>query len=640
MKRSRDVAFEDALHDDWSRDAEVVEVPIGNSPLFYLSILITVIAAAVAFKVIYLNFSNGSYYAARAAANAGISELTPAPRGLIYDREGNVLAENQAAFAAILDPQSFLKNQNEQSSTLSAIQNIFGIVPDDVWTLVSHASVDEYATPIVLSENITQSQLVNVQALSLDTIRVESDFERTYPQGRVFSSILGYAGRVNADDLQSDPSLDTTDIVGKVGLEAYYDSSLQGTPGIKVVHRNAVGNVLDESVKTNSQIGTPLHLTIDGGLQSYFYQSIQNELGKLNRSIGVGIAMNPQTGEVLSLVNLPGYDNNLFSGSGNSAALQELFNSPEEPLFNRAISGMYNPGSTIKPLDGVAGLKEGVMTPLRSIFSPGYLLVPNPYNSSTPTKYLDWQYQGTVDLASALAQSSDVYFYLVGGGSPAASPELNDPSDYGISGLGINRLNSWWQKFGLGKPTGIDLPGEQSGFLPTPAWKKQKTGKDWLLGDTYNVSIGQGDLLLTPIQLLDYIGAIANGGKVYRPFLNANSTPQVSEDLTDLLPQIQAVQEGMRETVTAPKGTAHTMNDLPFPVCAKTGSAQIHNNQEENALFVGYAPCDPANPLGASQPQIAVLVLIENSVQGSLNAVPIAKDVMNWYWQNRLNSGR
>jgi penicillin-binding protein 2 len=234
-----------------------------------------------------------------------------------------------------------------------------------------------------------------------------------------------------------------------------------------------------------------------------------------------------------------------------------------------------------------------------------------------------------VDLASALAQSSDVYFYIVGGGSPPEStPMLNDPSDYGISGLGIDRLHAWWQKFGLGKPTGIDMPNEAIGFLPTPAWKQQHSGTPWLLGDTYNVAIGQGDLLLTPIQLIDYISAIANGGDVYRPFLNASSAPAVAEDLTSLLPEIKQVQEGMREDVLSPRGTSYSLHDLPISVCSKTGSAQVKNNTQENALYVAYAPCD--------DPQVALLILIENSKQGSLNAVPIAGKVLDWYYANRI----
>lgn len=622
------MAFEESLDEEWDRDAGILEVPLGNRPFFYLGVVIAVMAISVAIKVLFFA-ANGDYYHARAQANVMQSKMTAAPRGLIYDRKGNILAENRAAFAATLDSREFLRNEMLQTSTLAAIQNIFGIASDTVWSLMKEGSEQDFIAPIVLSENLNQNQLVNLEALNLPTILVKSDFERDYPAGSAFSTVLGYVSRVNGNDMKTNPAFNGNDLIGKTGIEAFYDDALRGTPGINVAFRNAQGNVLAEEVKSQSVIGHPLQLTIDGGLQSYFFSRLQSGLAVLGRRIGVGIAMNPQTGEVLSLVNLPGFDNNVFSGSGQTTAIKKLLSSSDEPLFDRAVSGLYTPGSTIKPLDAVAVLHDGVIDPTRKIFSPGYLLVPNPYNSSTPSRYLDWKYQGSVNLSSALAQSSDVYFYVVVGGSPSMStPLLNDPSDYGVNGLGISRLHGWWEEFGLGKMTGIDIPGEESGFLPTPEWKQRKTGMSWLLGDTYNVSIGQGDLLLTPLQLLNYIGAIANGGKIYRPFLNASGTPSVSKDLSSLLPEIKEVQKGMRAAVTSPAGTAHTIGDLPFSVCAKTGSAQVKNNQQENALFVGYAPCD--------NPKIAILILIENSKEGSLNAVPVAKDVLNWYYEKRL----
>jgi penicillin-binding protein 2 len=638
MRRPQDLAFEDALHDDWSRDAELLEVPIGRRPLFYVGLTVAVVMLAVLVRVLFLNLADGTQDRARAAANAAATDATPAPRGLIYDKQGTVLADNTAAFAALLDTRAFLGDSAAQSSTLAAVQSILGLTPDSVWGLVQAASAEEFAAPIVLSENVSQSQLVQFQALSLSSVELQSHFERTYPQGPAFASVVGYTGRPTSRDLAAQPELQNSDAVGKAGVEMSYDDSLRGTSGESATFRNAKGEALGATAQTEPQIGNPLHLTIDGGLQTYFYNRLQSGLQSLGRTIGLGIAMDPQTGQILSLVNLPGYDNSVFA-SGTDAEISQLLTSPAEPLFDRAVSGMYNPGSTIKPLDAVAALKEGVITPDRSIYSPGYLLVPDPYNSSTPGRYLDWQPQGYVDMKSAIAQSSDVYFYVVGGGSPIASPQLNDPSVYGIQGLGIERLNKWWQTFGLGVPTGVDLPGEAAGFLPTAAWKQKRTGTPWLLGDTYNVSIGQGDLLLTPLQLLDYVSAIANGGKLYRPYVNAASTPALRADLTSLAPQIGVVQEAMRDTVTMPRGTAYTLHDLPFPTCAKTGSAQVKNNQQENALFVGYAPCPPAGSgAGTSDtaPQIAVLVLIENSRQGSLNAVPIAKDVLNWYYENRL----
>jgi penicillin-binding protein 2 len=626
--RDQDIAFEDALSDDWRRDIEVAEVSIGNRPMRYLAIVVAVLVLAVAVRIIVLDFSN-TYYAARAERNVAQENETPAPRGIIYDSEGDVLADNKATFSALLDVQTFLENENQQSSTLAAIGNILGISQGDVWSLVAAAQKNDFASPVVLADNLDQSEIVNLQALGSNEVELENDFARTYPNGPIFSSVVGYAGRVTADDIKKDPSLKNQDVIGKAGIEAFYDQALRGVPGVALTYTNAQGKTLGQKQQSVPQIGTPLTLTIDGGLQTYFYNVLSNQLANLGRPIGLGVAMDPRTGAVLSLINLPGYDNNVFSETGQDAVIQDLLTSSDRPLFNRAVNGYYNPGSTIKPLDAVAALSEGVIDSTREIYSPGYLLVPNPYNPSAPSRYLDWQYQGSVNMAAALAQSSDVYFYIVGGGSPPEStPMLNDPSDYGISGLGIGRLHEWWQKFGLGKPTGIDMPNEGSGFLPTPAWKQEHSGIPWLLGDTYNVSIGQGDLLLTPIQLLDYISAIANGGDIYRPFLNASSTPVVSEDLTSLLPEIKQVQQGMIEGVSSPKGTSYTLHNLPVSICAKTGSAQVENNTQENALFVGYAPCD--------NPQIALLILIENSRQGSLNAVPVAGQVLNWYYENRI----
>ena len=632
--KQNDPWFEDSLNDDWSRDLDTAEVPIGNRPLLYLGIAVLVIVAAVAGRIIYLNWADGAYYQARAEDNMAQSTATPAPRGVIYDSTGDVLAESKASFSAVLDTRTFINDESLRAETVALAENVLGIAPADLADRINQAEAGDFATPVILVDNLTQNELVNLQAANFPTITIQNDFVRDYPQGPVFSSVVGYTGRVSQSDLADDPSLGSGDFIGKTGIEAFYDGALRGTPGITVRYTNAQGQVLREEQKATPQAGGAVHLTIDGGLQSYFYTRLAAGLRSLGRTVGVGIAINPRTGAVLSLIDLPGFDNNLFSQTGTStaAALAQLFSSADKPLFNRAVNGFYNPGSTIKPLDGVAALKEGVIDPARTVFSPGYLMVPNPYNSSTPSKYLDWRYQGNVNLASALAQSSDVYFYLaVGGSPPVSTPLLNDPSDYGIAGLGISRLGEWWQSFGLGKPTGIDMPGESTGFLPTPDWKQKRFGTPWLLGDTYNVAIGQGDLLVSPFQLLDYISAIGNGGTIYRPFLNASSTPAVAENLTSFLPQIEEVQKGMKQGVTSPQGTAYSLDDLPLAVCAKTGSAQVQNNAQENALFVGYAPCN--------DPQIAILVLIENSKEGSLNAVPIAKDVLNWYYWNRIAAG-
>jgi penicillin-binding protein 2 len=620
FKRAKEkgVTFEESLGDDWSKDLDVVEVPLGNRPLFYLGIAVLLSGVILASQIFYLNVYRGAFYKSRAEVNVSQYQKEPAPRGLIYDRNGMVLAENKAVFMAVLDTKELLGRQELLGDTLQSAKNILGISADEILQSIKENISEGLVAPMVLAEDLTQSQLVQLKGLNLPTITIQSGFERQYAKGPMFSSVVGYVGRIDSQDLAENPELSGENFIGKAGIEAFYDEGIRGRAGVTVKLRNSKGQILSEEEKSKPQMGTSLHLALDGEFQEYFYSRLKSGLAALGRNVGLGLAINPENGEVLALINLPGFDNNLLSSAGHSDEKTKLLNSEDKPLFNRIVSGFYNPGSTIKPLIGVAALKEGVVDPKKQIFSPGYLDVPNPYDPENPSRYLDWRYQGNVDLASAIAQSSNVYFYTVGGGAGD------------VIGLGINRLREWWEEFGLGKPTGIDLPGEAAGFLPSVDWKEKKTGSPWLLGDTYNVSIGQGDLLLTPVQLLDYIAAIASGGKIYKPVINLDEPhPEVLADISALLPQIREVQKGMVEAVTAPLGTAHTLSDLGFSLAAKTGSAQIKNNEQVNALFVGYAP--------AEKPKIAVLILVENALEGSLNAVPIAKDVLNWYYWNRIN---
>ncbi|RJQ29318.1 penicillin-binding protein 2 [Candidatus Parcubacteria bacterium] len=620
MKRKskdQEVAFEEALQDDWSRDLEVVEVPLGNRPLIYLSFLIVLTGALLLGRILFLNLGRGELYRARAEANLSDVEKQQAPRGLIYDREGKILAENEPVFVALFDMREFLRHEELREETLKTIQQVLNLDIGDVIELVEGSDPDRFADAVVLHPDLTQSQVIQLRALNLSTLFVEQGFKRGYPEGEVFSSVVGYVGRVSAEDLKTREGLGSQDLVGKSGIELFYDEALRGEPGVVLRRRDARGQVVEKELKSDPKIGSPLHLTIDGELQSYVYRRLQDGLWSLGRQIGVAVAMNPQNGEILALVNLPSFDNNIFSGVGRSEERAQILTSTLRPLFNRAVSGFYNPGSTIKPLVGVAALKDGVITPEREIFSPGYLDVPNPYDPERPTRFLDWRYQGNVDLSAAIAQSSNVYFYSVGGGTEE------------MQGLGISRLREWWEKFGLGQSTDIDFPHEAAGFLPTPEWKEEKIGTPWLLGDTYNVSIGQGDILATPLQILNFVSAIGNGGKLYKPVVNRNrSHPELIRDLSYLGSELQEIQKGMREAVTAPLGTANLLSDLGFSVGAKTGTAQVRANTEENAFFVGYAPSD--------KPEIAILVLVENAREGSLNAVPIAKDILNWYYWNRI----
>jgi penicillin-binding protein 2 len=323
--------------------------------------------------------------------------------------------------------------------------------------------------------------------------------------------VVGYTGPVNASDLEENSKLIPSDIIGRQGVEEYYDAALRGTLGRKVQARDAKGQLLGDERTTPAAAGKDLKLTIDAELQQYVYERLQAGLAELGRTRGAMLIIDPRDGAVRALVSVPSYDPTAFTQSNRSDERVRYLTDPERPLYDRIVSGEYTPGSTIKPLHAVAALSENVVSPSWSIFSPGYLDIPNPYDPSKPTRYVDWRYQGVVNVHSAIAQSSNVYFYAVGGGTG------------GLKGLGVTRIREWWQKFMLGKETGIDLPSEGNGFLPSPEWKEKVSGKSWLLGDTYNISIGQGDLTLTPVQLGAYIASVANGGTIYRPHVSPPS---------------------------------------------------------------------------------------------------------------------
>ncbi len=606
--RDKIVGFDETIADSAFRGLERKEQALRARVFWGIFIVAVLIAVAAASRLVVLGVAGHARYAELASTNSNAENPIIAPRGIITDRFGKPFVENQPVFSVFLNIGTMIKD-GEENQVLDVAEKSLNLNRDEIVSKISEVNLEE-TNDILLVKDINRDQVIAVEGLNLKSLHVENDYKRLYTGGAAFSHVVGFVGQNSKDNL----------IKGRTGLEAYYDDALRGEDGARITPRNAKGQAQDSQVIKPPVTGRTLTTTIDSEFQKYFYSRMLSGLQSLGRTSGVGLAIDPNSGGVLSLLSFPSFDpNNVAASISNS----------NNPLFDRAVSGSYNPGSTIKPLVGVAALKESVVSTDRKVFSPGFLLVPNPYDSSSPGKYLDWRYQGYINLSSAIAQSSNVYFYLMGGGSPmTSSPLLNDPLDYGLSGLGINRLYNWWETFGLGKATGIDMPGEVPGFLPTPDWKQQRLGTPWLLGDTYNVSIGQGDLLLNPIQLLDYIAAIGNGGKIYKPFLNNTNQISISEDLSNLYPEIKEVQKGMREAVTSNLGTAHTMNDLSFQVCAKTGSAQVQNNASENALFVGYAPCD--------NPKIAILVLIEHSKEGSLNAVPIAKDVLAWYYEHRI----
>ncbi len=600
-----DTRLEDSIFDDWS-GASRLEMPLSRAPFFLVGGCAAALILVFLVRVAYLDIVQAGFYAARAAANVDKELVIPAYRGVITDRFGTPLVANIPSFRGGIDIAELYRAPAaaDAESILRKAADILGMDHEAVRSLVRGADLESISR-ITIARDVPAERIIDKRAFSSDAVVIEDDYRREYPDAAVFAPIVGYTKGVDFKATRE----------GAAGLEAAYDAALRGTDGARVTYRDALGNILQEKRFREAQAGLPLKTTIDGEFQKYFYARFKEGLASLGRTSGVGMAMDPRTGEVLALVSLPSFDNN------DPAA---YLSDPQKPLFNRAISGVYSPGATIKPLVELAALLERLIAPDFSVYSPGYLELPNPYDPEHPNRFLDWRPQGRVNLYSALARSSNVFFYVVGGGCMASTCNGVGRSN----GLGITKLNRYWREFGMNAKTGIDLTAETVGFLPEPHEKEARTRRPWTIGDTYNVSIGQGDLGVTPIRLLSFFSSIANGGVGMKPHFLFGASPEIIHDYSSWKDEIAAVRQGLRDVVGKPYGTASALYDLPYKTSGKTGSAQIANNAKTNAFFMGYGPSD--------DPRLAILVLVEDAKTGSLNAVPIGHDVMKWYYDHRM----
>ena len=608
--RTSKIDLDEVISDTLSgSEFSLVESPINKSVFHYLMLGGVLVLAVVFVRVAFMSGVKGVAYKLRSQDNMHQTIPLVAPRGVITDRVGEPLVKNQPIFSVFLHIDQMIKNQEEQA-VLEATKNVLGVDEEKVLNYIRGSDLENVGDIIIATE-ISRDQVIAIGSLGLKSLNVEESYKREYISP-AFSHIVGYIGLASKEDLEHNQGLVLNDSIGRSGLEAYYDDILRGENGRVTVLSDSSGEI-SEVMRTREPIsGEELKTTIDRELQEYFYSRMFSGLTSLGRTSGAGLIIDPRNGEVLSLLSFPSYD-------GNNIA--QYLESSNRPLFNRTISGVYSPGSTIKPIHATAALNEGVVEPSDQFYSAGYIEIPNPYNPEAPSRFVDWKAHGWVDAYSAIARSSNVYFYIIGGG-------FQDQE-----GLGIERLHKYWEKFGLNKTTGIDIPGESSGFLPTPQEKEDRTGDIWRIGDTYNVSIGQGDLVITPTRLLSSIAAIANGGIAYTPHLILRQKPTVMLDITDMAEALTVVRQGMRDAVSKDYGTAYLLIDVPMSIGAKTGSAQVAGNTKTNALFVGYGAKDEN-----SIPEIAILVLVEDAKEGSLNAVPIVRDVLEWYYENRIKS--
>jgi len=434
------------------------------------------------------------------------------------------------------------------------------------------------------------------------------------------SHILGYTGKINDKELAKfGPEYLPIDYIGKSGMENFWENEMKGSNGKKQIEVDALGKEKKIINQEAGEDGHNLVLSIDVDLQKKLEESVIAILRKARLNKACAIALDPNNGEILAMVSFPSYNNNDFARGMTAGEFQKIANHPDKPLFNRCISGEYPSGSVIKPVIAAAALEENVINENTSFLSTGGLKIGQWF-------FPDWKAggHGTINIRRALAESVNTFFYYIGGGY----------QDF--RGLGLERMVKYEKLFGLDTQTGIDMPGEASGFLPTEEWKLKTKGELWYIGDTYHLSIGQGDTLVTPLQVADYTAIFANGGSLYRPHIIRqvlNSKDQLIGEV-DNKPiksniisskNINIVREGMRQAVTA--GSAGSLQSVPVAVAGKTGTAQWSSTKPTHAWFTGFAPYD--------KPEIVITILIEQGGEGSYTAVPIANEVLTWYFSRK-----
>jgi penicillin-binding protein 2 len=538
-------------------------------------------------RLFYLQIVSGGQFAALSAGNRTAFESIPSSRGLIFDRAGNPLVTNVPTFVVKIRPVDLPEERRDE--VVARLAALLKIDPADINAAIDGNPGSRFDLVRVASDvPDATARLISEAGDALPGVEVVIEARRQYPDGPLVSQLLGYTGPVSADQLAAlkKSGYLPDDLVGKTGLEAYYESQLRGQYGLQTIERDATGRKLQvlETVR-QAQAGDSLRLTIDAKEQAYAQKALQWGMKAAGLKRGVVIVMNPQTGEILAMVSLPTYDNNAFSRGISSKDYASLLANPDKPLLNHAVAAHYPPGSTYKLVTGSGALSDHKITAATRVPTRPYLVLGQ-------TKFWDWNHRGfgPCTIMCGFAHSSDTFFFQLAGM------------------LGIDRLAHWANQFGFGAPTGIDLPGEVSGIVPSNAWKEQALGAQIYPGETYQAGIGQGYDVVTPIQLINAYAALANGGKLYQPQLvrevvgpDGSVVRPFQPILIRKLDVPRNVLKTMREAARNVVLVRHTYNlvDLPIVVAGKSGTAEFGLKDKKGRLpfhswFVGFVPKNPA----------------------------------------------
>jgi penicillin-binding protein 2 len=625
----------------------------------------------------------GEYYQEAADINRFRLAQIAAPRGVIYDRRGYLLARNMPQLTVSIIPAYLPDDEAQRRDLLFRLGDMLDMPmtspppvreargeirpateaePDSepgILDILSEAEMAPYR-PALLKKEVPRQVAMVLEEEHLDWpgVLVQAEPVREYLYGALVSHVLGYIGPIPEEQVEAyeadgyDPN---RHLVGLTGVESAFERELRGRDGQKLVEVDVAGREVRTVGQPQATVpGYNLRLTLDLGLQQAIRDILQEQLDTLHKSQAVAIAMNPQTGEILAMVSLPSYDNNEFTGGISMQALKALQEDPDRPLVNHGISGQFPPGSTFKIVVASGALEEQVVTESTRLYCGGILWLPNrffPEDPSLAQPFYCWIHHGSygrhgsMSIVSAIGQSCDIYFYQAGGG-------YRDR----FQGLGPERLAYYAELFGFGSRSGIDLPGETGGLIPTAKWKRVNYSESWVTGDTYNMSIGQGFVLATPLQVLNAAATIANGGTLYRPQIvydiqddEGNTIRAFAPDVIRQVPvspkNINLVRQGMRAAVAGPGATAWAMNVPGISVAGKTGTAEFfvdrnkdglpdrdrEGNLPTHAWFATFAPYE--------NPEIALVVFISGGGEGSGAAVPVAREILTYYFSQDREQG-
>ena len=565
-------------------------------------------------RLYYLQVVDADRYALLADENRINQRLLPPARGRIFDRQGVTLATNVPTYRVMV----IREQAGDVRARLRSLAGLIELPPERIEEVMARVMANRDFVPVVVRDDLTWSEVarVAVHAHELPGITLDAGLVRDYPAGPALAHVLGYVGPVSEQELTGDPLLSLPDFRhGKAGIEKLYNETLRGSAGISRYEVNALGREIKEFDRADGQPGQNVELTIDLDLQRFVFERLSNEIS------ASAVVVDVHTGEVLALASYPAFDPASFTTGLGRAEWRALTSDPLTPLVNKAISGLYPPGSTFKMIVGLAALEAGIR-PEHEVYCPGFMKLGR-------YQFHCWKRwgHGNLTLVDAIAQSCDVYFYDV------------------ARKVGVDAIAAMARRFGLGSSLGIDLPGERAGLVPDKAWKRDALDQPWHQGETLIVGIGQGYMQTTPLQLATMTARIANGGRAVRPHVVRGSNGGLESQPTDQDIGVsewalRVIKDGMSEVVNGASGTARAAR-LPFEdvlMAGKTGTSQVQRisraeratgvrkNEEkpwperDHALFVAFAPLD--------EPRYAVAVVVEHGGSGSKAAAPVARDIM------------